>query len=153
MSTDPKPSTNRTEGGQRALRTGAGLVVVALLLGTLLLLVDFEKELPDFYEPARAPITEAARILSETYAEEKELVQQLHMVHSRLDHAIALLGQAERLDPTDKRQIETLQVRLRALEDPNRMLKTDPKALQSAYHELTEQLNALTDKLAQSGRQ
>jgi len=149
MTTDPKPSTNRRDGRQRALRGGAAFLAVALLVGGLLLLVDFEEERPDYYEPARVPITEAATILSETYAEEKELVQQLQIVHNRLDHAIGLLGQAEQLDPADKRKIETLQVRLRALGDSDRMLKTDPKALQRAYHELTEQMNFLAKQLAE----
>ena len=153
MTTDPKPSTNSNISGRQALRGGAALVAVALLLGGLFLLVDFEKERPDFYESARVPITEAEVILSETYAEEKELLQQLQTVHARLDHAIGLLGQAERLAPADKRQIETLQVRLRALEDSDRTLKTNPKALQRAYHELTGQLNALAEKLAQPGQE
>jgi hypothetical protein len=149
MTIDPKPGTNRTNGSKWALRGGATFVVIALLLGGLLVLVDFEEERPDYYEPARIPITEAAAILSETSAEENELVQQLQSVHSRLGHAIDLLGQAERLDPADKRKIETLQVRLRALGDSDRMLKTDPMELQRAYHELTRQLNALAEKLAQ----
>lgn len=146
---EPKPGTNRNARGQQALRGGATLLVVALLLGGLLLLVDFEQERPDFYQPARAPLTDAAMILSETYAEEKELVQRLQTVRSRLDNAIALLGRAKRLDPEDKRQIETLQVQLRALEDTDRMLSTDPKSLRRAYRDLMDQLNALADKLAQ----
>jgi hypothetical protein len=36
------------------------------------------------------------------------------------------LGQAEQLDPADKRQIETLQVRLRALEPLERLMSEIP---------------------------
>jgi hypothetical protein len=149
MTTDPEPTSDRNAGSQRALRGGLALFVVALLLAGLLLLVDFEKERPNYYVPARAPITEAATILSETYAEEKELVQLLQTVHNRLDQAISLLGRAERLDAVDKRQIETLRVRLQTLEDADRMRSTDAKDLKRAYQDLTEQLNALAEKLAQ----
>jgi len=148
MAIDSKPGTKRNAGARQALLGGAALLTVALLLGGMLLLVDFEEERPNFYQPARAPLTEATAILSETYAENKELLRHLERVHNRLDHAIALLGRAEGLDPEDKRQIATLQVRLQALEDPDRMLSTDSKDLQRTYRELTEQLNALADKLA-----
>jgi uncharacterized protein HemX len=147
--TDPKPSTNRSTGGQGALRGGAAFLMVVLLLGGLFLLVDFTQERPDYYQPARAPITEASMILSETYSEAKELVQRLQRLHNRLDNTLALLGQAERLDPADERKIVAMQGRLRALEDTDRMLATDPEALQRAYHDLTEQLNGLARKLAQ----
>jgi predicted nucleic acid-binding Zn-ribbon protein len=150
MTTDYKPGTSRSARGRWALRVGAALPAVVMLLGVLFLLVDLEKEQPDFYQPARAELTEAATILSQTYAEEKELFQQLRPVHTRLDDAIALLGRAERLDPEDKRRIETLQARLRALEDTDRMLSTDPKDLLRAYRELTDQLNDLAMKLEQS---
>jgi DNA repair exonuclease SbcCD ATPase subunit len=149
MVIEPKPAANRNAHTRQVLRGGAALLVVAILLGGLLLLVDFEEERPDFYQPARAPLTDAAMILSETYAEEKELAQKLQTVHSRLDDAIALLDRAERLDPEDKRQIETLQVQLRALEDTDRLLSTDPKSLQRTYRNLVEQINALADKLVQ----
>lgn len=149
MVVEPKPGTNRNVHSRQILRGGAALLVVALLLGGMLLLVDFEEERPDFYQPARAPLTDAAMILSETYAEERELVQKLQAVHSRLDNAIALLDRAERLDPEDKRKIETLQVQLRALEDTDRMLSTDPKSLQRTYRDLVKQINALAEKLAQ----
>jgi hypothetical protein len=152
MTKEPRLSTNSSGTVQRALRGGTALLVVALLLGGLLLLVDFEEERPDFYAPARVPITEAATILSETYAKEKGLVQQLQSVHGRLDHAIALLGRAERLDPTDKRQIESLQVQLRALEDTDRTLLADPQARKHAYRDLTEQLHALAEKMGRQHR-
>jgi len=148
MATDSKPAENNSTNAQRALRGGAALLAVALLVGGLLLLVDFEKERPDFYESARIPLTEASRILSETYSEEKELMQSLQTVHSRLDHAIELFGQAEQLDPEDKRQIETLRVRIQALENSNELLETDPETLQRTYHELTKELNALANRLA-----
>jgi len=148
MTVDRKPGPSHSPDGQRALRGGAALVVVALFLGGLLLLIDFEKEGPDFYESARVPLSEATEILSQAYGEEEELADKLRAVHSRLDNAIALFGQAEQLDPEDKRQIETLRMRLRALENDDRLLASDPKNLQRAYHELTEQLSALANKLA-----
>jgi septal ring factor EnvC (AmiA/AmiB activator) len=146
MTTDPKPSTGNTDG-RRGLRGSATLLVVALLLGVLLLLVDFREEPSNYYESARVPITEAARALEESYDDENLLLQNFKTVHERLNSAIALLGQAERLDPEDKRQIEVLEGKLRGLEDPSKILDKSPKDLKRAYHELTGQLEALARKL------
>jgi hypothetical protein len=66
VTTDPEPPSDRNASSQRALRGGLTLFVVALPLAGLHLLVDFEKERPDYYAPTRAPITEAATIVSET---------------------------------------------------------------------------------------
>ena len=107
MTTDSKPSTGNA-GGRRGLHGGAALLVVALILGVLLLLVDFREERPDYQESARVPLTEAARALEESYDDESLLLENFKTVHERLNSAIALLGQAERLDPEDKRQIEVL---------------------------------------------
>jgi len=148
MKTDPKASTRSRAAGQRAQHSGAVFLVIASLLGVLLLLVDFEKEQLDLHEQTQAPLTEAAMILSETYDKEKVLMEKLRAVHNRLNLAIRLLDQAEQLDPGDKRQIGTLQARLRELDDTDRMRKMEPQALQSAYQDLTEQLNALASKLA-----
>ena len=146
MTTDSKPSTGNA-GGRRGLHGGAALLVVALILGVLLLLVDFREERPDYHESARVPLTEAARALEETYDDESLLLQNFETVHERLNSAIALLGQAERLDPEDKRQIEVLEGKLRGLEDPGKILDKSPKALKQAYDDLTRQLEALAKKL------
>ena len=150
MIVDPKPNKDRSADRQRALRSGAAILVVVLFLGGLILLVDFADKRPDFYQPARSPITEAVLILSETYGEEKELLKKLGRVHRQLENAIALLGQAERLAPEDKQQIETLRMRLQALEDIDFAPDTDPRALQRTYQDLTEQLSALAENLAQN---
>jgi len=151
MSIDPQRNRDLRVRRQRALRNGAAFLAVAVLVGALLLLVDFGKERPDLYEPARAPLTEATMILSETYGEEKELMDKLQMVHSRLENAIALLGKAERLDPEDKRQIKLLQDRLRALENKGEVRLIDPQALQRTYRDLTDRMNGLAHKLADPG--
>jgi septal ring factor EnvC (AmiA/AmiB activator) len=146
MTTESKPSTGNA-GRRRGLRGGAALLVVALLLGVLLLLVDFREERPDYQESARVPLTEAARALEESYEDESLLLENFKTVHERLNSAIALLGQAERLDPEDKRQIEVLEGKLRELEDPGKVLDKSPKALKQAYDDLTRQLEALAKKL------
>jgi septation ring formation regulator EzrA len=74
-------------------------------------------------------------------------LENFKTVHERLNSAIALLGQAERLDPEDKRQIEVLEGKLRELEDPGKILDKSPKALKQAYDDLTRQLEALAKKL------
>jgi len=143
------PRKSRSTAGRQAVRRGAALVFVALLLGGLFLLTDLEEGRPNFYEPARAPLLDAAMILSESSAAENELGQELQMLHRRLDNAVGLLGQAERLDPQDKRQINTVKARLRALKVAGRMVSTDPTTLQRAYQSLTEQLSTLARKLEQ----
>jgi hypothetical protein len=149
MTKDASPTKNRSAVGRRALREQAAPFVLAMLFGCLFLVADFQKERPNFYQPARAPLVDAAMILPEIYGDERELAQKFQTVNNRLNNAIALLGQAERLDPEDKQKIETLQVRLRALDDIETILSTDPKTLQRAYQGLAEQLSTLVDKLEQ----
>jgi hypothetical protein len=137
-------------GAQRALRSSVALVLVAIILGGAYLVFDLNNERPNFYQPARGAITDAAMILSETYNSEKDLIEKYQSVHKQLESAIALLDKAEKLDPDDQRQIETLQIRLRALENGERMLTTQPDELKRTYHELIEQMHTLAHQLEQS---
>jgi len=150
VSMDRTPSKSRRIVNRQAVRRGGtALVLVALLSGAWFLLTDLEEGRPNFYEPARAPLLDAAMILSDSSAAESDLGQELQMLHRRLDDAIRLLGQAQRLDPQDKRQIDTVQSRLRVLRAAERMAATDPATLQRAYRGLAEQLNTLAKKLEQ----
>jgi hypothetical protein len=147
MAADSRPRTPPTGPGRAWLRNGTELLIVALLLGAMVVVLDLCGERPDYYQPARGAITDAALILSETYGTEKELLSKFQAVHRHLEDAIALLDRAERLDPADKRRIATLRVRLQALEDPDRMTTEDPEEMHRSYHSLMEQLNALAHKL------
>jgi len=149
VATFPNPGKKGKTAGRRALRGGAALAIVAMLAGSLYLVAGFEQGRPNFYQPARAPLIDTAIILSEIDAEEEELGGKFQTLHSRLDDAIALLDQAERLDPEDKRQIATMQMRLLALEKTERMASTYPATLERTYRRLTEQLNTLARRLEQ----
>jgi hypothetical protein len=152
MASDPESNPNTSDSSRPWLRSGAAFLVIALALGTLFLFLDLYGERPDLFEPARGAISDAAMILSQTYSDEQDLIDRFQTVHRQLEKVIALLDRAKRLDPADRREIETLRVRLQALENPSRMVSDDPERLKHSYHELIEQLNALADRLAAQPR-
>ena len=145
MASDSQPIG--ADRGQRRLNQIAVLVLAALALSGAYLLYQRQHEAPGARAPAGDALAQAAQRLSETYGEEKDLVQRLGLVRRHLDEAISLVEQAGQLDPEDQRKITTLRVRLRALEDPAKLASTDPDALRHSYDALITQLDALAQKL------
>jgi hypothetical protein len=135
------------ERGQWRLHLVAALILAALALGGAYTLYERRHEPPGSDGPAGSALAQAAQRLSETYGEEKDLVQRIGLVRQHIDEAIDLVEQAGRLDPEDQRQIATLRVRLLALEDPTRLASADPATLRQSYEALIAQLNALAQKL------
>jgi hypothetical protein len=102
---------------------------------------------PNFYSPARTALVGVRQRLAESYSHERAMLEQLRMARSELDAAIRHLEKAARLDPEDRRVIETLRVRLKALENPNGVSQLSPEELRQSYHALMAQLDALIAKL------
>ena len=140
---------SRGTGGHSGLRYVVAIVGVVAVAGIIYFgFVRYESG-PKYYEPARKAVVAAQTRLAESFKYETALMEQLHMAHSELDAAIAELAKAERLDPRDKREIETLRVRLTALEDAKRLARMSPEQLQESYHNLSAQMDALILKLEQ----
>jgi hypothetical protein len=101
---------------------------------------------PNYYQPARKALVIARQQLEQSYTHEATAIKELKITHRELETAIAALNKA-RVDPAYQRNIETLRIRLQALEDIERLEQTSPKQLQKSYHEIADQLSALIEKL------
>jgi septal ring factor EnvC (AmiA/AmiB activator) len=143
-------SDSQRNSGQRWLRSVASVVGVVAVAGVIYLGFILHESGPNYYQPARVALVSAQRQLAESYSHEKALIEQLHTVHSELDAAMADLEKAESLDHADKREIETMRVRLQALEDARQLSHTTPEQLQESYQGLTAQLDALINRLERS---
>ena len=131
-------------GGMRKVIVAIAIVVV---VGGGLLGYNAYKNRPNYYEPARGYLSEAAVHLSESFGDEKELLERLQRVHTNLESTIALLEKAEAVDHADQREIETLRVRLKSLEDTQRLLNMDPKELHRSYDALIGEIKALSHRM------
>lgn len=110
---------------------------------------DLLRDRPNFYDPARTALVAAQRNLSEAYAhvaEERQLLEQVKAAHQDIRDALALVDQAERLDPADKAAIDALQAQLARLEDDGRILQMDDEQVRSVYQGISEQLQTLIEK-------
>jgi DNA repair ATPase RecN len=109
----------------------------------VLLLSDRFRNAPDFYDPVRAALVEADLHLQQSYDYQEDLVAQLHKAHRELEAAIGYLQDAENASPRDKRTIDALQARLKALEDTEQTEGLSPAELHRTYRGLTEEIEAL----------
>jgi hypothetical protein len=110
---------------------------------------DLLRDRPNLYDPARTALVAAQRNLSEAYAhvaEERELLEQVKAAHQDLRDALALVDQAERLDPADKAAIDALQAQLARLEDDGSILQMDDEQVRATYQGISEQLQTLIEK-------
>jgi hypothetical protein len=150
MGADPDPRAASGEERRRGFRNSAALIVFALALGAALLTFGLYRGRPQLYEPARGYLTEAALRLSETYSDEKTLARELVRVHHSLERTATLLEKAERVAPEKRRKIAALRIRLRALDDPEKLAAADPEALRRTYDEILVELKTLARELERS---
>ena len=147
---DPDRGATGIGSGQPALRGTAALLSAALLLGGLLLLVDAEEDRPNTAGKARAALHGATVALSESEAQRQALAEQLHEVHLQLDRALTLLDRAAQLDPADRQEISALKKELQGIEATDRLLDSNPEAIEHTYRDLTTRLNALQQRLGKT---
>lgn len=101
---------------------------------------------PDYYRPARSALVAARQHLEMSLGQETALLEQLQESHKNLESAIAALDEAS-VDPNVRDDVAALRVRLRALEDVNRLQNTDPQQLRESYRAISHQLSALIDNV------
>lgn len=143
-------SGSRRNSGHHWLRNLALVVGVIAIAGVIYLGFMLHESGPNYYQPARVALVSAQRQLAESYSHEKALLEQLRIVHNELDAAMGDLQKAEYLDHADQREIESLRLRLKALEDAKQLSHTTPEQLQESYQSLTAQLDALINRLERS---
>lgn len=131
---------------RQLLRT---LLIVVVVLGAAIvtyLMLNARNSAPDYYVPARTALVTAKERLEVSYGEEANLLTLLQQTHRDLETAVEALDQAS-IDPELRNEVDTLRLRLRALEDVKRLEKTTPEQLKNSYHAIEAQLDALIAKL------
>ncbi len=125
------------------------LIIAVVIIGGAILtyiVLDARDTRPNYYAPARTALVTAKERFEVAFGEESNLLNYLQETHRDLENAIAALEQA-RIDPELRHDIDTLRLRLRALEDMKRLQHTTPEQLKQSYHEIGAQIDALIAKL------
>jgi len=120
------------------LLAGAGLLALAIFFG-----VRPGHDLEPLQAPARTALVNAQQHLSMSFSHERELVDQASAAHRELSETLNLLAQAKRAEPAMQAQIDTLRARLAKLGDDARLESMAPGALNQAYRELSDRIEAL----------
>ena len=147
MKLDPRsPERHQRRDDQQTLRSAAGFLVVALILGSVLLIFDLYQDRPDYYEPARSALVEARLHLNASYDRERDLLKKVQSAHRELDAAIRFMERAEQEAPADKKELAALRGRVQALEDDQKTEQMSVSELHRRYQALFEDLDALIRK-------
>lgn len=143
---DSAPQSVRSPNRRRwSLATVAALLIAAAIaayLGT-----EIRDSGPNFYAPARTALVNAQQRLSEAYTRYSALLELLHNAHADLDAVLGELNKAARLDPRDRDEIQALARRLGELDDARRLDRMTIGQLQQGYRELSDELNALIERM------
>jgi DNA repair ATPase RecN len=143
----PSGTTSRNH---RGLLIVGGILAAGVLAASAFMVYDYWRQRPNLYNPARIEIVKAQRHLSEAYrrsTKAAQLRQEMQEVRVSLEKASSLLGEAERLDLSDKNDITRIRARLKALEDEARTNRMTAAELHTAYEQLSQQLGKLAQKL------
>lgn len=143
----PSGTTSRN---RRGLLIVGGILAAGVLAASAFMVYDYWRQRPNLYNPARIEIVKAQRHLSEAYrrsTKAAQLRQEMREVRVSLEKASSLLGEAERLDLSDKNDITRIRARLKALEDEARTNRMTAAELHAAYEQLSQQLGKLAQKL------
>ncbi len=147
MRLDPKPpKRHQRQDVQRKLGTATSFLVMALILGSIVLVFDLYQDRPDYYEPVRSALVEARLHLNASYGRERDLLEQVRSVHRELEAAIQFMARAEQAEPADRKDLAALRERIRALEDFQKTEQMSTSELFRTYQALIEDLNTLIRK-------
>jgi hypothetical protein len=143
----PSGTTSRN---RRGLLIAGGILAIGVLAASAFMVYDYWRQRPNLYNPARIEIVKAQRHLSEAYrrsTKAAQLRQEMQEVRVSLEKASSLLGDAERLDLSDKNDITRIRAQLKTLEDEARTNRMTAAELHTAYEQLSQQLGKLAQKL------
>ena len=147
MTTDTYPYRVEPKPLGRILRRVFVILLLLTLIPALWLAFLLHDEEPNYYRPARAALVVARHRLNEYYSHESVIIQQLRKAHIELDAAMSMLNKAENLDPSDKKRLDSLSLRLRRLKDVKQAALMSPDQLHDSYRAVAEELDEITHKL------
>lgn len=99
----------------------------------------------DIYNPTRTALVNAHRQLTESLAQEREILERIKRTREELDASLALLEKAEDLDPSMKTPIDSLRSQMAALQDTSSLCPLDSSSSLDLYSELLDGLQTLID--------
>ncbi len=99
----------------------------------------------DIYNPARTALVNAQRQLAESSRQEKDILEAIERMRGELDASLALLSQAEQLDPSMQEPIAQLRARLAALQDRPSLCPEDSTSSLGVYSRLLDEMQGLID--------
>jgi len=143
MSTQGSKTGRASDKKDRGVRSAAGFIAVALVVGTVMLMLDLYEDLPDLYDPARVALSRAETHLDRSYDHEEDVLHAARAARQELDEAVDLLQSAAQADPLIKGQIDAIRGRLEALKKEQPSPATTPQELHRAYRELLTDINNL----------
>jgi len=143
MSTGTSKAGRASDQKDRGIRSAAGFILVALVVGTVMLMLDLYEDLPNLYDPARIALSRAETHLDRSYDHEEDMLHAARAARQELDEAVELLQSAAQADPDITGQIEAIRGRLEALRKEGPALGTTPQELHRVYRELLTEINNL----------
>lgn len=100
----------------------------------------------DLYNPARVALVNARRQVAESSSQEQEMLVSIKRMHAELDSSIALLADAQNIDPSIKTQLEAIRQRLSALGDSSSLCPMGSDSSLKTYDQILDELQGLIDQ-------
>jgi len=130
---------------ERGLRNAGGFLVMAVIVGAVLLLLEFNHELEIVSDPVLQDLVGAQSRLSRSYRAERKLLADSRAVHRELNGAIRQLTAAEQQHPAGNIQIDAVRNRLEALEHAGSAEQMTSEDLDTRYRKLGSQIEGMID--------
>jgi len=99
----------------------------------------------DIYNPSRTALVNAHRQLTESLAQEREILERIQRTRRELSASLALLAKAEELDPSVEKPIDDLRSHIVALQENPSLCPMDSASSLDLYGELLDTLQTLID--------
>jgi DNA repair ATPase RecN len=129
-------------GRDLLLRLG-GFLILVLIVAALALAYRWHNPQRDYYQPVRTALSEAQVHLSQSYAHEKALMDELGAAQREFATVIRLLKQAAQANPADRERIAEVEKGLQSLKGATERGRMRPDELQKGYQQLQSQLEEL----------
>jgi hypothetical protein len=130
---------------RRGLRSAAGFLVVALGVGAVALVLEFNRDARIFSDPGLHDLLRAQSYLNRSYGPERHLLSESQTARRDLDAAISFLAAAEQADPVASQKLDALRSNLKALETGTVKERMTAADLDARYRNLRAQIEGLID--------
>lgn len=131
------------EGSEGRPRRLGGFLVLVLIVAGVAVFYRLHSPQHDYYQAVRTALSDARMHLSQSYAHEKALMEELGAAQREFETVIGLLKAAEEQDPANRERIAQIERDLESLRTAAEHRAIGPDELQSRYQELQSRLDGL----------